>query len=241
MMPKAPTVQYDIFISHTPQDSSSADIIASALEAVGHRCNLHGTENPVNDLSNLFPTIPDTGYVLLLLSTAYSPSQSVSGWDLTFAFSPRHVIPIRLDSIDIAPIIGSRVCVDLHGVPTTYWIDCLLEALAPPPRAGIVSFPGRHLAAQRNLPAIRRKHGNLFIWNAPIRKTIGFFGRDELLQRLEQDVMPPTPQSLVPVSVIIGGPILGKSSLALEFAHRNRDQFEVIWWCRASDSTSMLS
>jgi tetratricopeptide (TPR) repeat protein len=231
----------DIFISHSPQDAISASIIADALEGDGLRCSLHDTANPFMDLSDLHSSIPESGQILLLLSTANSPSQPSSGWDLASAFSPRRIIPIRLDNIDVAQIIGSRVCIDLSDVPTRYWIEHLREALSPPQYMGLVSFPGHQPAARRNLPAVLPKYGNRFVWNAPIRKTPGFFGRDDLLQRLEHNVMPVTPRSPVSVSVIIGGQGLGKSSLALEFAHRNRDKFEVVWWCRADDNASMLS
>ncbi len=238
MIPSSRTAQYDIYITHSPEDSNSAGIIANALEGAGLRCGLYDSEDPVIGLSDLSSSISESGYILLLLSTSYSSSQPSSGWNLASAFTPKRVIPVRLDSVDVAPIIGSRLCVDLHDVPTMHWIGHLKEALSPSTGTSLVGFPGRQLAARRNLPAIPSTR---FVWNAPIRKTLGFFARDELLQRLERNVMPITPHSPVSVSVIIGGKGLGKSSLALEFAHRNRDKFEVVWWCRANDNTSMLS
>lgn len=77
----------------------------------------------------------------------------------------------------------------------------------------------------------------VFHWNLPQTRNFVFTGRDDCFVAL--DAPGDTPASpRVDVLVGLGG--VGKSHICIEFAHRHRDAFDVIWWIRASHSTTIL-
>lgn len=74
------------------------------------------------------------------------------------------------------------------------------------------------------------------VWNLRTERTRHFTGREELLERLLQQV----DSSGGSTQVITGLGGVGKSQLAVEFAHRNRSRFSIVWWVRASDEEQMV-
>ena len=79
-------------------------------------------------------------------------------------------------------------------------------------------------------PAVRR------LWSIPA-PTRDFTGRAALLTELAavDDVTGPA------VGALTGMAGLGKTTAAIEYAHRHRDQFDVAWWIPAADSTLIPS
>jgi hypothetical protein len=69
------------------------------------------------------------------------------------------------------------------------------------------------------------------VWSIPARVRV-FTGRDELLQELATALAAATP-AVVQAVTGIGG--VGKTTMAIEYAHRHRDQFDIAWWVRAED------
>lgn len=73
------------------------------------------------------------------------------------------------------------------------------------------------------------------IWDVP-QRTVNFIGRSDLLDRLRQDLIENPNQAavLVPRAMVgLGG--VGKTALANEYAHLNREDYEVVWWIPAED------
>ena len=69
------------------------------------------------------------------------------------------------------------------------------------------------------------------VWSIPAR-TLEFTGREELLAELAAAVERDRPAVVCAVTGMGG---VGKTTLAIEYAHRNRDWFEVAWWVPAED------
>ncbi|MFI5894619.1 FxSxx-COOH system tetratricopeptide repeat protein [Actinoplanes sp. NPDC051513] len=68
------------------------------------------------------------------------------------------------------------------------------------------------------------------------QRTPYFIGRDDLLDRLRQDLIenPNRAAILVPRAMVgLGG--VGKTALANEYAHLNRNDYEIVWWIPAED------
>jgi len=90
----------------------------------------------------------------------------------------------------------------------------LQPATAPAARVGWLSPPDRPVS---NLPA-RNPH---------------FTGREDLLGQLHQQLRPGRGAAVVQARAVHGLGGVGKTQLALEYAHRHAGEYDVIWWLRA--------
>src|SRR6185312_11774230 len=69
------------------------------------------------------------------------------------------------------------------------------------------------------------------VWTIPARVR-GFTGRAELLTELEEALRSGGP-TVVQAVTGMGG--IGKSTAAIEYAHRHHDRFDIAWWVPAED------
>ena len=97
----------------------------------------------------------------------------------------------------------------------------LLQALTALPRPEQRSAP----TAAADTAVERR------VWTIPARVR-GFTGRAELLAELEAALRSGGP-TVVQAVTGMGG--IGKTTAAIEYAHRHRDEFDIAWWVPAED------
>jgi tetratricopeptide (TPR) repeat protein len=71
------------------------------------------------------------------------------------------------------------------------------------------------------------------IFSVPYPRNPNFTGRDRLLDSLHRSLTSDTPASRVQAVYGMGG--VGKSHLALEYAHRYRDDYGLVWWIPSED------
>ena len=97
----------------------------------------------------------------------------------------------------------------------------LLQALTALPRPEQQSAPteAAHTAVERR------------VWTIPARVR-GFTGRAELLAELEAALRSGGP-TVVQAVTGMGG--IGKTTAAIEYAHRHHDEFDIAWWVPAED------
>ena len=87
-----------------------------------------------------------------------------------------------------------------------------------------VRFPGRGPAVS-NLPARNRN----------------FSGRDELLEQLHAELQAESAAAVVPVEAVHGLGGVGKTELAVEFAHRFGSDYDMVWWIPAEQPTAAVA
>ena len=99
----------------------------------------------------------------------------------------------------------------------------MLQALTALPRPEQQPAPTRR--RQRDTAVERR------VWTIPARVR-GFTGRAELLAELEAALRSGGP-TVVQAVTGMGG--IGKTTAAIEYAHRHHDEFDIAWWVPAED------
>jgi len=115
--------------------------------------------------------------------------------------------------------------------PTADQLAALIDALdLDPPQATELR---RHHARSRltELPAQHPSLAAPEIWNVPVRNP-SFTGRLEMLSRLRHQLGGDSATVILPVALHgLGG--VGKTQLALEFAHRFKAAYDLVWWVDA--------
>src|SRR5258708_6150967 len=75
------------------------------------------------------------------------------------------------------------------------------------------------------------------ICRLPFNRSPHFTGREKTLEELHRSFQRKDGASRTQALVGLAG--VGKTQIALEHAHRNRDEYSLIWWLRADDETAL--
>src|SRR5947207_2817720 len=86
------------------------------------------------------------------------------------------------------------------------------------------------------MPATESEHASM-IWNMPYPRHEHFTGRGEQLGELRKALTQKSAADRVQVILAPGG--TGKTQLAVEYAYRHRWEYQIIWWLRAHDATTL--
>jgi tetratricopeptide (TPR) repeat protein len=223
----------DFFVSYAHADQTWAEWIAWQLEEAGYSTVLQAWDSmPGRDwASEMQRAVTSAGKTIAVLSSAYL--QSVYGeaeWRVAFASDPTGerglLVPVRVENIRPPGLLQTRIYVDLVGLSQDDAAARLLEAVsrkrAKPPRQPV--FPGDEE------PRFPRRGPS--ISNLPARNP-NFTGRDVLLETLNRELQRAGNAAVTQARAIHGLGGVGKTELALEYAHRYGSTYEVIWWIPA--------
>lgn len=212
------------FISHTAADGAWAEWVAWQLEDAGIPVWLAawGLRSGADWTAELSSALLDAGQMVALVSAAYTKS----AWARQEREAARNAgIPLLPVLIDDAPPpldIGHLQTIRLTGLDARAARETLLHAVAPngPQVVGRLRRLG---ATGPRLPGSLPR-----VWNVPPRSD-DFVGRDDLLTTLRETL---TGSSR---AVLVGDPGMGKSRLAVEYAHRFAGDYDLLWWVKAGE------
>ncbi|GIE30719.1 ATP-binding protein [Actinoplanes italicus] len=227
-----------IFISHTGRDRAWAEWARWHLESAGYPTELDTVDwaPGTNVVEALHRALHRDNPLLVLLSTAYLGMDrfTMDEWTARFAQRRRDpkakLIPLRLDDVDLSDGLWAPIFVpSLFDLPPDQAVALLLEAVRQVAAPGGVrsavppTFPGR-VAASIDGP---RPPGSLpSVWNLA-RRNPDFTGRDDMLNRLHDTL---STGHRVAVQALHGSGGVGKTQLALEYAHRFAGEYDLVWW-----------
>ena len=228
----------DFFVSYSAGDRAWAEWIAWELESAGHQTVLQAWDFPAGAdfVAEMHRSFARASRLMAVLSPAYvASSLAMSEWNAVFAADPdgfdRRLVPVRVADFEPSGLHAARTYIDLVGASEDQARCRLLEGLgggrAKPEESPLYPGSSQATPAFPGLPTL---------WNVPHHRNPHFVGRAELLHALESfhDQAP----GLSTVAVIgMGG--VGKTQLVLEYAYRQQQKFDVVWWTRAEEALSL--
>jgi hypothetical protein len=227
----------DFFISYTGADVAWAEWIAQTLEDAGYQTVVQAWDfRPGQDfLHQMHQATQQAARTIAVLSPAYFGSAfGEAEWRVAFAGDPTGeqglLLPVRVAEVTPPGLLRSRVYLDLVGLDELGARTRLLAGVRgdrakpadrrPYPgsetKSGEVRFPGRRPA----------------IFDVPPRNP-HFTGRDDLLAALRTQLAEAKAGAVVQAGAVHGLGGVGKTQLAVEYAHRYAADYDLVWWVRA--------
>ncbi|MEU4442186.1 FxSxx-COOH system tetratricopeptide repeat protein [Actinosynnema sp. NPDC050801] len=226
-------MEWDFFVSCTSADRAWAEWIAWELERDGYRVLVQAWDFVPggNWVDRMHTAVQGAERTIAVLSTAYlSSAYGRAEWQAAWRDDPlgegRKLLVLRVEECERPGLLGSVASEDLFGLSETAAGQRLRQAVhgalsgrakptAPP------AFPGAPPRFPGSLPDV---------WNVPPRNP-HFTGRAEQLAALHRA------SGTVSVHSVRGMGGVGKSQLAIEYAHRFAGEFDVVWWIPAEQPT----
>jgi hypothetical protein len=230
----------DFFVSHAGRDQAWAEWLAWQLLEAGYSVELDVWDwTPGQDfVTRMGQALARADRLVAVWSEAYFRS-AFGGAELRAAFVRQaqdngRIVPVLVEPIRVPELYASLIYVDLTGLDEATAAARLRERLAgqrpevrprfpvPQPSPAVLatvtpSFAGR-------LPAV---------WNVPPRNP-HFVGRSEMLSELRARLR--SGEHTVAVQALHGLGGVGKTQLAIEYAHRFAADYELVWWLDAEQS-----
>ena len=220
----------DIYLSYVPQDRMWADWIDALLSQRGIHVLRPASAAIAGDSAGdaVRRAATTTGRTIAIVSAAYldSPDAADVGEAIVAADpvgASRRLISVQVADVHAGPPFD-RLTVDMTRRDEGQAIDELLKALGYPPK--LIAQPAGGSVRQPRYP-----RNNPPIWQVPTRNAV-FTGRVEVLEQLH-DRLAGTSMAVVAPMALHGLGGVGKTQVALEYAHRYMADYDVVWWIPA--------
>jgi hypothetical protein len=222
----------DFFISHAGPDREWAEWVAWHLRDAGYSVELDSWDWAAGDnfVTRMRAAVETADRVVALMSAAYFSEgrYTVDEWSAALVRDDagRHrLLPVQIERCALPRLLRPFVRVELFDVDQDEARRRLLTAVEGPRRPdGAPRFPA---------PTGPRLPGVLpAMWNVGPRNP-GFVGRDEILAAIH-DRLSAGGAAVVQALHGMGG--VGKTQLAIEYAHRFAGSYDLVWWLNAEQA-----
>ncbi|MFD0524846.1 FxSxx-COOH system tetratricopeptide repeat protein [Paractinoplanes durhamensis] len=225
-----------IFVSYAGPDRPWAEWAAQQLERASFKVELDAWDWSAGDnfVLRMNDALARADLVLALCSPSYFARDrfTTDEWASVLAerldsSGRRRLVPVRVAEVTPPLILQAVVTPDVFGIPEHQARQVLLQAVTRPVRpVAEVPFPGR---PAEPTDGIRVPGSRPPIWNVR-RRNPAFTGRERQLAHLREQLCSGD-RALVQVLHGIGG--VGKTELAVEYAHLFGNEYDLIWWIPA--------
>jgi hypothetical protein len=235
---------WDFFISYTQADRAWAEWIAWTLEEDGRRVLVQAWDfvPGTNWTQSMQDGVTHAARTIAVLSDAYLRSVfGAAEWQAVWSQDPlgaqRTLLPIRVEACErpglLAPIVG----IDIFDIDEAKAkarlrsaVDKAVEGRAKPPVPP--GFPG----TQRAITRPSRFPGAMpTIWKAPAPNP-NFTGRDDELAEIANEL---STSARMTVHSLHGMGGIGKTQLAIEYAHTRAGNYDLVWSIAAEEPATI--
>ncbi|HEY4603671.1 MAG TPA: TIR domain-containing protein, partial [Blastococcus sp.] len=225
----------DFFISHAGRDTGWAEWLAWQLHEAGYTVELDVWDwAPGQDFVARMETALKRADRLLAVCTEAYFSSAFGGAELRAAFAgpaaaEGRIVPVLVEPVTLPLLYAPLIPLDLTGLDEAAAVARLRARLAGGRPTGPPPFP-------RPAPAPMSEDkpgfaGNLpEVWRVPPRNP-RFTGRDGMLTELRRRLGGGEGTLVVQALYGLGG--VGKTQLAIEYAHRFAADYQLVWWIDA--------
>ncbi|WP_377271670.1 FxSxx-COOH system tetratricopeptide repeat protein [Peterkaempfera sp. SMS 1(5)a] len=230
------------FISYAGSDRLWAEWVGWHVEQAGHQVTLDVWDWRTGDnfVQRMDRAIDQSDAVIALFSKSYFEDERWTTEEWTAAVARRdHLIPLALEPItgqDLPPTLAAKLRKNLHGLDETDALTALREAVNGgarptdrPPFPGTTSTPSTAVQADPTKPRLPNAARQPETWNVR-RRNPDFSGRETEIVRLRDGLLDGRKAAIQALHGMGG---IGKTQLALEYAHRFAGQYDLVWWIDA--------
>jgi len=234
------TPSSSFFISYTQADRQWAEWIGWQLEAKEYTTVIQAWDfRPgKNFVEEMDHALRKADCVMAVLSTDYLEKRFTTD-EWTAAYRKGNLLPVRVRECDPTGLLGSLIFIDLVGKSESEARQALLDGVKQKRAKPTSAPPFPSVAAQKGREAPRFPGTLPRIWNVPHLQNPNFTGREEILTRLKETLTSGQPAAITQAITGLGG--VGKTQLALEYAYREMQSYDTIWWVQAEDSAKLAA
>ncbi|WP_405474134.1 FxSxx-COOH system tetratricopeptide repeat protein [Streptomyces canus] len=235
------------FVSYAGPDRAWAEWVGWQLKRAGHDVELDRWDWRTGDdfVQRVNLALGRADAMVALFSRNYFAAGRWTQEEWSAAVAKRgRLVPVAIEPLaddDIPALLAGRLYRDLHGLDETAATLALLEAVhGPMPPAGPVAFPGAASAASDTEPDPQRPRlpssvGLPEVWKVR-RRNPDFSGREAEMVQLRTGLLSGH-QTVVQALHGMGG--IGKTQIAVEYAHRFASQYDIVWWVDAEQADQL--
>ena len=233
-MPSEFGSEFDFFLSRRGSVAAVAREVENVLTERGYKVFVQDYDIPLSTsfIEAMHEAIKNSRDLVILFTRDYEASPYTRKEFTSFEAErhhgeqERHIVVLRCEDVPLRGLLADNVYQDLVGV-----------ADPEERRRRIIAAAERQSASQR--PQLRR--GRTFVGVPP--RIAGFTGRADALDRLDTILTEDKPAAVTQVgrAAVQGMGGVGKTSLAVEYAHRFRNLYDGVWWCPASTRSDLMT
>ncbi|MBF8186370.1 tetratricopeptide repeat protein [Nonomuraea sp. K274] len=215
---KETVLRQEVLLSYAPEDRMWADWIAAILRLA----NFYVTPQALSAANEAGDRrLGDASPIVIVLSAAYLQDFRAENLADDLSALPDMTALRVAGDLRLIPPFSEQQTVDLMRLGPAQAVDAVLRA---------VGKPGYVLDATA-VAGARFPGGAPAVWNVPPRNA-AFTGRDKALETLRDQLVGSSQAVVLPQALYgLGG--VGKTQVALEYAHRFMADYDVVWWVPA--------